>query len=176
MLRARSPSPHSPAPVFPARTARPSSFGYASGAPMARFAEVTRARRCRCGAWQADESVPDIHSTSWCDAPETASDRRHGQRVPHEYHNAGGGTVESVCGDDIRLPIPFAQAHQCRFAIPHAARRGCQKMRLVHDNDALVLIDHREIERDVRFLDHPAMSAVHSTVTDLARLRGLSTS
>ena len=69
-------------------------------------------------------------------------------------------------------------------------------MRLVHDDDRLVLVQHRQVKGDVWFAEHPTVMAqgIHlgmpramvaalgwlarhySTVTDLARLRGLSTS
>ncbi len=78
-------------------------------------------------------------------------------RIPHEHQYAGGHAVQSVRWRDVRLPQPLTQSDQRGLPIPHAAWHGGQKMRLVHHDDPLVLIQHVHLKRNMRLVNHIPM-------------------
>ena len=72
------------------------------------------------------------------------------------------------------------------FNVLSAARCGGEKMRFVNHDNRIVLVKNLTFERNARFFKNVTMPLLltllahrmndYSTVTDLARLRGLSTS
>ena len=75
-------------------------------------------------------------------------------RIAHEDDGARGRTIQPVRGHDVRLAAPLTQADQRSFPIPHATWCRGQEMRLVDDDDALILIQNLIFEGNVRLLGH----------------------
>ncbi len=107
-------------------------------------------------------------------------------RFAHKYDDTCGKSVQTVCGNNIGFAILFPKSDQRGFAIPHATRCGGEKMRLVNHDNRIVLVKNLTFERNMRLFKNVTMPLLltllthrmndYSTVTDLARLRGLSTS
>lgn len=107
-------------------------------------------------------------------------------RFAHKYDDACGKSVQTVRGNNIRFAILFPKSNQRGFAIPHATRCGGEKMRFVNHDNRIVLVKNLTFERNARLFKNVTMPLLltllahrmndYSTVTDLARLRGLSTS
>ena len=107
-------------------------------------------------------------------------------RFAHKYDDACGKSVQTVRGNNIRFALLFPKSNQRGFAIPHAARCGGEKMRFVNHDNRIVLVKNLTFDRNARFFKNVTMPLLltllthrmndYSTVTDLARLRGLSTS
>ena len=80
-------------------------------------------------------------------------------RIAYEHDDARGRTVQPMRGHDVRLAVPLTQADQRGFPIPHATWGRSQEMRLVDDEDALILIQDLIFEGNVRFLGHVPVPA-----------------
>ena len=80
-------------------------------------------------------------------------------RFAHKYDDACGKSVQTVRGNNIRFAILFPKSDQRGFAIPHAAWRGGEEMRLVDDDDVLVLVQNLIFEGNMRFLEHVPVPA-----------------
>ena len=81
------------------------------------------------------------------------------RRITYEHDDACGQSVQTVRRRDVRLVVPLAQPDQRGFAIPHAAWRGGEEMRLVDDDDVLVLVQNLIFEGNMRFLEHVTVPA-----------------
>ncbi|NMM94149.1 hypothetical protein G1C95_1336 [Bifidobacterium sp. DSM 109957] len=78
-------------------------------------------------------------------------------RIPHKHQNTRSKPIQPMRRNNIRFTIPLTKPHQSRLAIPHPPRHCSQKMRLIHHNNPLILIQHLAFKRNPRLLNHIPM-------------------